>query len=171
MDLKDIMAISGKPGLYKFVAQGRNAIIVEHIETGKRNSAFSTERINSLEEITIFTNEKDISLKEVFKSIFEKEEGKESIPTKSDAETLKTYFAEVVPDYDRDRVYVSDIKKILTWYNLLLKNELLSFEEEEPGEEKKREAPAVETDPNEEQQEKKVPEDERNDKSQEEKKE
>jgi len=130
MDLKDIMAISGKPGLYKFVAQGRNGIIVEHIETGKRTSAFTTERINSLEEITVFTEEKDKPLKDIFKAIYEKEEGKESISPKSDNETLKAYFGEVMPDYDRERVYVSDIKKILQWYNILQKAGMLSFEEE-----------------------------------------
>jgi sulfatase maturation enzyme AslB (radical SAM superfamily) len=133
MDLKDIMAIAGKPGLYKFVAQGRNAIIVEQIESGKRTSAFTTERINSLEEITVFTKEKDKPLKEVFKAIFEKENGKEAISSKSDNKTLKDYFEEVMPDYDRDRVYVSDIKKILQWYNILQKAEMLSFEEEEKG--------------------------------------
>jgi hypothetical protein len=130
MDLKDIMAISGKPGLYKFVAQGRNAIIVEHIETGKRTSAFTTERINSLEEITVFTEQKDKPLKEVFKAIYEKEDGKESLSPKSDNESLKNYFGEVMPDYDRDRVYVSDIKKILQWYNILQKAGLLDFSEE-----------------------------------------
>ena len=131
MDLKDIMAIAGKPGLYKFVAQGRNAIIVEHIETGKRTSAFTTERINSLEEITVFTEEKDKPLKDIFKAIYEKEDGGECISPKSDNEALKSYFGEVMPDYDRDRVYVSDIKKILQWYNILQKAEMLSFEEEE----------------------------------------
>ncbi len=136
MDLKDIMAISGKPGLYKFVAQGRNAIIVEQIETGKRTSAFTHERINSLEEITVFTDDKDKPLKDVFKAIYEKEDGKESISPKSDNQTLKDYFGEVVPDYDRDRVYVSDIKKILAWYNILQKADMLSFEEEEEKEEK-----------------------------------
>jgi len=130
MDLKDIMAIAGKPGLYKFVAQGRNAIIVENIETGKRTSAFSTERINSLKEISVFTNEKDIPLEDIFKSIFDTTEGKECIFPKSDVEELKAYFEEIVPDYDKSRVYVSDIKKILLWYNLLLKHDMLSFEEE-----------------------------------------
>ncbi len=137
------MAISGKPGLYKFVKQGRNAIIVENIETGKRTSAFTTERINSLEEISVFTNEKDIPLKDVFKAIFEKEEGKESISPKADSEELKSYFAEVVPDYNRERVYLSDIRKIFSWYNLLQKNDLLSFEEEEETEDKKSGDPAA----------------------------
>ncbi len=156
MDLKDIMAIAGKPGLYKFVAQGRNAIIVEQIETGKRSSAFSHERINSLEEITVFTDGEDLPLKDVFKAIYEKEDGKESISPKSDNNTLKEYFGEVVPDYDRDRVYVSDIKKILAWYNILQKADMLSFEEEKE-EEKEEEtgAPKEEASAKDEKEEKK----------------
>ncbi len=146
MDMKDIMAISGKPGLYKFVAQGRNAIIVENIETGKRTSAFTSERINSLEEISVFTKDKDIPLKDVFKVIYDKEEGKESISPKSSADELKNYFDEIVPDHDPDRVYVSDIKKIIAWYNLLQKNNMLSFEEEKDSEKEKGESkPAGET--------------------------
>ncbi len=145
MEMKDIMAISGKPGLYKFVAQGRNAIIVENIETGKRTSAFTSERINSLEEISVFTDEKDIPLKEVLKAIFDKEEGKESISPKSDPQELKEYFAEVVPDYDRERVYVSDIKKIISWYNLLQKNDMLSFPDEKEQVEESEEKPAEDT--------------------------
>jgi len=145
MDMKDIMAISGKPGLYKFVAHGRNAIIVENIETGKRTSAFSSEKINSLEEISVFTHEKDIPLKEVFKAIFDKEDGKESISPKSDPKELKEYFAEVVPDYNRERVYVSDIKKIISWYNLLQKNDMLSFPEEKEKAEESEEKSASET--------------------------
>ncbi len=140
MDLKDVMAISGRPGLYKFVAQGRNAVIVENIQTGKRTSAFASERINSLEEITVFTEEKDRPLKEVFRAMYEKEaEGTEAVPPKSDNNTLKEYFGEVMPDYDRERVYVSDIKKILTWYHILKEAGMLSFEEEEEEKENKEE--------------------------------
>ena len=155
MDLKDIMAIAGKPGLYKFVAQGRNAIIVEQIETGKRTSAFSHERINSLEEITVFTDNEDMPLKDVFKALYEKEDGKESISPKSDNNTLKEYFGEVVPDYDRERVYVSDIKKILTWYNILQKADMLSFEEEEEEKKEEAEAPEEEAPAKDEKEEKK----------------
>ena len=155
MDLKDIMAIAGKPGLYKFVAQGRNAIIVEQIETGKRTSAFSHERINSLEEITVFTDDEDMPLKDVFKALYEKEDGKESISPKSDNNTLKEYFGEVVPDYDRERVYVSDIKKILAWYNILQKADMLSFEEEEEEKKEETEAPKEEAPAKDEKEEKK----------------
>ena len=149
------MAIAGKPGLYKFVAQGRNAIIVEQIETGKRTSAFSHERINSLEEITVFTDDEDMPLKDVFKALHEKEDGKESISPKSDNNTLKEYFGEVVPDYDRERVYVSDIKKILGWYNILQKADMLSFEEEEEEKKEETEAPKEEAPAKDEKEEKK----------------
>ncbi len=136
MDLKDIMAIAGKPGLYKFVAQGRNAVIVENIETGKRTSAFATERINSLEEITVFTTEKDKPLKEIFRAIYEheKENEQETPSHKADKEVLKDFFEEVVPDYDRERVYLSDIKKILSWYHILMNAGMLNFDEEEKKE-------------------------------------
>ncbi len=135
MDLKDILAISGYPGLFKFVSQGRNAIIVENLETSKRMSAFGSERISSLEDISVYTDEEDLPLLDVFKRIFEKEGNKPTIDPKSNPDALKDYFSEVVPGYDRDRVYTSDIKKILTWYNLMLKLKMVEFDEEEKKDE------------------------------------
>jgi hypothetical protein len=131
MVLKDILAISGEPGLFKFIAQGKNAIIVEHLETGKRSSAFSSAKVSSLEDISVFTENEDISLGKVFDKIFEKESGGPAIDSKSEAEKLKKYFEEIVPDYSKERVYLSDIKKIILWYNLLHKKELLIKEEPE----------------------------------------
>ena len=131
MVLKDILAISGEPGLFKFIAQGKNAIIVEHLETGKRSSAFSSAKVSSLEDISVFTENEDLSLGKVFDKIFEKESGGPAIDSKSEAEKLKKYFEEIVPDYSKERVYLSDIKKIILWYNLLHKNELLIKEEPE----------------------------------------
>ncbi|OFY68696.1 MAG: hypothetical protein A2V46_07475 [Bacteroidetes bacterium RBG_19FT_COMBO_42_7] len=131
MVLKDILAISGEPGLFKFVAQGKNAIIVEHLETGKRSSAFSSAKVSSLEDISVFTENEDLSLGKVFDKIFEKESGGPAIDSKSEAEKLKKYFEEIVPDYSKERVYLSDIKKIILWYNLLHKKELLIKEEPE----------------------------------------
>lgn len=131
MVLKDILAISGEPGLFKFIAQGKNAIIVEHLETGKRTSAFSSAKVSSLEDISVFTENEDISLGKVFDKIFEKESGGPAIDSKSEAEKLKKYFEEIVPDYSKERVYLSDIKKIILWYNLLHKKELLIKEEPE----------------------------------------
>ncbi len=129
--LKDILSISGYGGLYKFISQGRTGIIVESFEDKKRMNASATVKISALEDIAIFTDTEDLPLKDVFKAISEKENGGEAINHKSSADELKNYFAEVLPDYDRDRVYVSDIKKVLNWYNLLLKFEMLNFDEEE----------------------------------------
>jgi len=129
MVLKDIMAISGQPGLYRFIAQGKNAIIVEHLETKVRSSAFSSARVSSLEEISVFTTEEDMPLGKVLDKIFEKENGGPAIDYKSDPERLKSWFEEVLPEYNRDKVYVSDIKKIAQWYNMFLKMNLLIKEE------------------------------------------
>ena len=129
--LKDILSISGYGGLYKFVSQGRTGIIVESLEDKKRMNASASAKISALEDIAIFTETEDIPLKDVFKAIHEKETGGESINHKSSANELKDYFADVLPDYDRDRVYVSDIKKVINWYNILQKFEMLDFTEEE----------------------------------------
>lgn len=131
MDLSKILSISGKPGLFKMIAKTKNGLIIESLINGKRISAFSHEKISSLEEISIFTETEDLSLKEVFKMIFEKTEGKEAIDIKSSNNQLKEFFEESVPEYDKDRVYVSDIKKVLKWYNVLLEKKLLDFSEEE----------------------------------------
>jgi hypothetical protein len=131
MVLKDIMAISGQPGLFKFIAQGKNAIIVEHLETKKRSSAFTSARVSSLEEISIFTDEEDLPLGKVFDLIYENTNGGPAIDYKSDPEKLKTWFGEILPKYNREKVYVSDIKKVAQWYDLLHKLNLLVKEESE----------------------------------------
>jgi hypothetical protein len=123
--LKDLMAISGYGGLFRFVSQGRNGIIVESIETGKRMQAFASMKVSALEDIAIYTEEEEIPFEEVVAAIHKYENGKETISPKSDPDELKDYFGAVLPSYDRDRVYVSDIKKILNWYNLLLKYDLM----------------------------------------------
>jgi len=139
MDLKNIMAISGQQGLFKLISQGRNAIIVENLETRKRMSAFSTMRVSSLEEIAIFTEEEDVPLVDIFRKIHEKENGGPTIDFKSPNEELKRYFEEVLPGYDKDRVYVSDMKKIFNWYNLLRKLEMVHFEPEKKEQGEKEE--------------------------------
>jgi len=131
MILKDILSISGEQGLFKFVAQGKNAMIVEHVETGKRSSAFSSAKVSSLEDISIFTDGEDLPLGKVFDRIFEKESGGQAIEAKSDPDRLKEYFEEIVPDYSKDKVYVSDIRKVFLWYNILQKKDLLVKEEPE----------------------------------------
>jgi hypothetical protein len=131
MILKDYLSIGGEHGLFRFIAQGRNAIIVEHLETGKRSSAFGSAKVSSLEDISIFTEGEDMPLSKVFDSIFEKHGETAAIDPKSDNEALKKWFGEVLPGYDRERVYPSDIRKLATWYNTLHKLNLLVREEPE----------------------------------------
>jgi len=132
--LKDILSISGHGGLFKFISQGRAGIIVESLEDKKRMNASASAKISALEDIAIFTDTEDLPLKDVFKAIFDKTNGDAAINHKSSADELKKYFAEILPDYDRDRVYVSDIKKVINWYNILQKSEMLNFDEEETEE-------------------------------------
>ena len=151
MNLKDILAISGEPGLFRFIAQGKNSIIVEHLETKKRSSAFGSAKVSSLEDIAIYTEKEDMPLSKVFDLIWDKASGGEAIDPKADNNKLKTWFAEVLPEYDRDKVYTSDIKKVALWYNSLHKLNLLVKEEPEAekneptaevASEEKAEAPA-----------------------------
>lgn len=134
MDLTKILAVSGKPGLFKMLTQAKNSFIVESLVDGKRFPVFSHERVSSLEEISIFsTGDDDIPLREIFRKIFEQLEGKSAPDPKSDPDVIKAFFAGVVPDFDEERVYPSDIKKVIAWYNLLLEKEMLDFEEEKEG--------------------------------------
>ena len=136
MNLKDILSISGEGTLFKFIAQGKNAVIVENLETGRRFSAGATVRVSALDEIAIFTTGEDMPLGKVMDKIWEKENGGEALSHKLPDADLREYFAGVLPDYDRDRVYTSDIKKVLHWYSILHKLNLLVMEEEKPeGEE------------------------------------
>ncbi|HRW62053.1 MAG TPA: DUF5606 domain-containing protein [Bacteroidales bacterium] len=132
--LKDILSISGHGGLFKFISQGRAGIIVESLDDQKRMNASATAKISALEDIAIFTDTEDKPLKDVFKAIYDKENGGQCISHKVDAEELKSYFAEILPDYDRERVYVSDMKKVVNWYNILQSKNLLDFTEEKPEE-------------------------------------
>ncbi|MES2554964.1 MAG: DUF5606 domain-containing protein [Bacteroidota bacterium] len=121
MNLTGIIAISGKPGLFKVVAQGKNNIIVESLEEKKRFPAYSSDRISALDDISIYTYEEDKPLKEIYKAIFEKENGGAILSHKEDLSKLSGYLLQVLPNYDQERVYPSDIKKLFQWYNLLLK--------------------------------------------------
>ena len=140
--LKDIMSISGQGGLFRFVSQARNGIIVESLETGKRMQAFSTMKVNSLKDIAVFTTKEEILLEDVFKKIAEKESGGASLDPKSSPDELKSYFLKILPDFDQERVYISDIKKMISWYNILQKHDLLKFEEKKAETTKKAEAKA-----------------------------
>ena len=128
--LKEILSIAGKPGLQKLVNNSANAIIVESLVDGKRFPAHANSKIISLEDISIYTETEDMPLKDVFKRIYDKEEGKQAISHKESQENIVKYFTEVLPEYDKERVYVSNMKKILQWYNLLISKNELSFEEE-----------------------------------------
>ena len=130
MDLKGIMAISGYSGLYKMVSQAKSSIIVESLNDGKRMPAFNSYKISSLEDIAIFTASKEVPLTEVFQKLMDKFENKPAIDPKSTNNELINLFTEILPDYDKDRVYVSDIKKVITWYNTLVQKDLLKSEPE-----------------------------------------
>jgi hypothetical protein len=136
MNLKDILAISGESTLFKFVAQGKNAVIVENLETGRRFSAGAHLRVSALDEISIFTSGEDMPLGNVMDRLWDKESGGEAISHRQPDAELKKYFAEVLPEYDRDRVYTSDIKKVLHWYNILHGLNLLVKEEPQEEEQK-----------------------------------
>jgi hypothetical protein len=130
MGLDKILAIAGKPGLYKMIAQTRNGFIAESLIDGKRLSVAIHHNVSILSEIAIYTLTEEKPLIDVFALINEKEDGKETaINHKDSKDTLEEYFFTVLPDYDEDRVYPSDIKKIIQWYNLLKKHDLLTFEE------------------------------------------
>ena len=136
MNLKEIMAISGQHGLFKYIAQGRNGIIVEGLEDKKRINAYSTYKVSTLEDIAVFTNTGEVSLKDVLRKIHEKENGGKAPGIKASNDELKAYFDAILPDYDREKVYVSDMRKIVTWYNILQQANMLDFsEEEKPAEE------------------------------------
>ncbi|MBB3123628.1 hypothetical protein FHS04_001131 [Mesoflavibacter sabulilitoris] len=132
MALEKVLAISGKPGLYKLVTQTRTGFIAESLIDQKRLSIGIQQNVSVLSEIAIYTLTEEVPLADVFRKISEKENGQETaISHKDSKDKLEEYFFEVLPDYDEDRVYVSDIKKVIQWYNLLVKNDLLNLEEEE----------------------------------------
>jgi dephospho-CoA kinase len=127
-----ILSIAGKPGLYKLVSRGKMNLIVEALdETHKRMPAFSTDRVTSLADIAMYTDAEDVPLMNILASIRDKEEGKEVSFNfkKASSKELRDYFAQILPDFDRDRVHDSDIKKLFTWYNILVKNNITDFEE------------------------------------------
>ncbi|MCX6309597.1 MAG: DUF5606 domain-containing protein [Bacteroidia bacterium] len=134
--LKKIVAISGKPGLYKVLSQGKNMLIVESLTDGKRIPAHSSEKVVSLGDISMFTEGEDKPLHEILEAMKAMENGiKASIDPKSDNNALRTYFAQVVPDYDRERVYPTDIRKLVQWYNMLIETGNTEFTPKEATEE------------------------------------
>ncbi len=121
MEFEKIIAVSGKPGLFQIISQSKNAVIAESLLDNKRVAINATQNISLLANIAIYSYEGDVKLLQIFKSIYEKEEGKEAISHKASNKELTNYFLEVLPEYDEDRVYASNIKKVIQWYNLLVK--------------------------------------------------
>ncbi|WP_224489406.1 DUF5606 family protein [Robertkochia flava] len=135
MGLDKILAISGKPGLYQLKAQTRSGFVAESLIDGKRISVGLRNNVSLLSEIAIYTLTEEVPLREVFKKISEKENGgKTAVGHKESKDKLEEYFFGILPDYDEDRVYPSDIKKVLQWYNLLQQNGITDFSEEEQEE-------------------------------------
>jgi len=133
--LEGILAISGQPGLYKLISQAKNNVIVESLETGKRMPVYTATKVSALEDIAIYTHSEEVPLAEVFTNIAKKEAcGACPLDKKTTNNDLKKYFSEILPEYDQERVYVSDIKKVFSWYNLLHKNELITLEEKQEAE-------------------------------------
>ena len=138
MEFKDILAISGMPGLYKYVAQSTRGIIVESLSDGRRTNASATSRVSALSEISMFTEGEDIALAEVFTRMYAHTAGQQGLSHKESADKLQASFAEDLPEYDRERVHLSDIKKALSWFNILVAAGMTEFtlpSDEEPAEE------------------------------------
>ena len=141
--LKNILTISGKPGLYKILTHAKNMIVVESLIDGKRMPSLGRDKITSLGDIAMFTESGEKPLGEILNLLRDKEHGQPvSIETKAAPDKLMTYFGEIVPDFDRDRVHVSDIKKLISWYNLLIKVGFTDFSRKETEDEKSEETAA-----------------------------
>lgn len=137
MKLDKVMSISGKPGLYELKTQTRGGFVAESMLDGKKITVNLRHNVSLLSEIAIYTYTEEVPLREVFQKIQEKENGEEAISHKESKNKLEEYFSDVLPDYDEDRVYTSDIKKIIQWYNLLVSKGVTDFTK--PEDEKKDE--------------------------------
>lgn len=136
MGLEKILSVAGKPGLYELITQTRTGFVAKSLLDGKKISVSLRSSVSVLSEIAIYTLEEEVPLKEVFAKIKEKEDGKKtSISHKDDKIKLEEYFFEILPNYDEDRVYTSDIKKIIQWYNILVENNISDFSEDKAVEE------------------------------------
>lgn len=134
--LEKILAISGKPGLYKLLSRGNKSLIVESLDAQKkRMPVFGTDKVISLADIAMYTDEEEVPLRRVFKNIFEKENGKKTNLDykKASKDELADFMANALPNYDRDRVYPADMKKLAQWYNILIENDVTDFDEPTTG--------------------------------------
>jgi hypothetical protein len=137
IDLTGIISISGQPGLYKIVAQSKNGIIVEGLADKKRLNVYASTKVSTLSDISMFTTGDDKPIEEIMTSIYEKEKGGAAIDNKADDKAIEKYFSEILPEYDKDRVYVSNMRKLINWYNVLQSTgSLKEKEEKKEGEEK-----------------------------------
>lgn len=138
--IRGILSLAGKPGLYKLVSQGKNMLIVESLEDGKRRPAYSHDKVISLADVAIYTTGEDMPLADVFEKIKVATDAKpvDVKAFKSDKE-IRDYFREVMPDFDDDRVYTNDIKKVFSWYNKLVNAGITEFAEPAPKKEAKEE--------------------------------
>src|SRR5574344_1839207 len=136
MDISNILSISGKGGLFRLISQTKSVALVQSLIDGKKVPAFATDRISALEDISIFTTEKEVPLKEVLRSIFKHEDEKDISYdiSKASEQQLVAYMREILPDFDEDRVYPSDMKKLFKWYNILNKSKLIDLNDEEETE-------------------------------------
>ena len=139
--IRGILSITGKPGLYKLLSRGKNALIVENIATKKRTPTYPHEKVISLADITMYTDHGDEPLPEIFEKIYAYTEGK-AIDVKgfADDTAIREYFAQIVPDYDRDRVYTTDIRKLFSWSNQLVAAGITEFKENEIAQDEAAEA-------------------------------
>lgn len=136
--LKNILAITGKPGLYRLVNRGSNMLIVESLLDGKRMPTYARDKIISLADVSMYTNGDDIELWKVLEAACKKEDGKPCAidAKKADNKVVLAWFDEVLPDWDRDRVYPTDVRKLISWYNILINAGITTFAPEEDNEEK-----------------------------------
>ena len=128
--LRTILSVSGKPGLYKLISQGKNMLILETLDTTKKRiPAYGHDKVISLGDIAMYTDDEEVALGEVFESVKNKENGAVTAIDykKASADELQAFMAEVLPTYDRDRVHNSDIKKLIQWYNILISNGVTEF--------------------------------------------
>jgi hypothetical protein len=139
MNLKSIISITGKPGLYSVVSQTKNGLIVESVGEGKRLPVYASDKVSALEDISIYTMKEDMPLAEVYTKVFEATKGKEAIDHKAKPEELRAYLGKII-DFDEERVYNSDLKKLFQWFNLLVKADLLKPEEKEEKKAEKKDA-------------------------------
>lgn len=134
MDLSKILSVTGKSGLFKLLSHNKSSFIVESLTDGKRFPVFPNDGVATLDNISIFTEDDDVPLQDVLLSIYKKENGAKVTVDVTNNDALKTYFAEVLPNYDRERVYVSNMKKVMLWYNQLVEKGLIDDKQEEKTE-------------------------------------